>query len=336
MGIEIRKRSLDDPQVDEFLAGQTTYLFQQPVWARALSALGHEVAYWCLQEDGRIVLAQPAICLRLGFFNLLYGGLPYGFAVGNVGRHDEFVGLLAEAARREGIHRIRLSRNLYDPDLVPAGCSAHEHVQHVLHFAGRSEEEVWGDFKRRVRHDVRVAMGRKVEVKDARTEADRAVIFEMYYRTMARNRTYVVWPRGLIEAMWRLLVEPGRGEMMISWHDGEPLAAMITFYDGPRCFAFLGASSGTKRNLRPNDLLFWEAMKRAMARGCQDFDFMMSSRDDCALIAFKDKWGATRHPFLFFEKDLAWLRCWAWNLAFRAARTRLGGAMLRWLRRRKG
>jgi len=332
----VRKRRFDDPQVDGFLAGQTTYLFQQPVWARALSALGHEVAYWCLQEDERIVLAQPAIYLRLGFFNLLYGGLPYGFAVGNVDRYDEFVGLLAEAARREGVHRIRLSQNLYDPDLVPAGCSAHEHVQHVLHFAGRSEAEVWGDFKRRVRHDVRVAMGRGVEVKDARTEADRAVIFEMYYQTMARNRTYVVWPRGLIEAMWRLLVEPGRGEMMISWHDGEPLAAMVTFYDGPRCFAFLGASTGSKRNLRPNDALFWEAMKRAMARGCQDFDFMMSSRDDGALIAFKDKWGATRHPYLFFEKDLARLRCGAWNLAFRAAQTRLGGAMLRWVRRRRG
>ena len=336
MGIEIRKRSLDDPQVDEFLAGQTTYLFHQPVWARALSALGHEVAYWCLQEDERIVLAQPAIYLRLGFFHLLYGGLPYGFAVGNVGRHDEFVGLLAEAARREGIHRIRLSRNHYDPDLAPAGYTVQEHMQHVLHFAGRGEGEVWRDLKRRVRHDVRVAQKRGVVVKDAVGEADRETIFRMYCQTMARNRTYVVWPRALIEEVWRLLVEPGRGEMMISWHDGEPLAAMITFYDGPRCFAFLGASSGTKRNLRPNDLLFWEAMKRAMARGCQDFDFMMSSRDDGALIAFKDKWGATRHPFLFFEKDLAWLRCRAWNLAFRAARTRPGGAMLRWLRRRKG
>ncbi|HUU35668.1 MAG TPA: GNAT family N-acetyltransferase [Vicinamibacterales bacterium] len=142
------------------------------------------------------------------------------------------------------------------------------------------------------------------------------------------------WRTGAFRRMsglcWR-----GRGEMMISWHDGEPLATMITFYDGPRCFAFLGASTGSKRNLRPNDALFWEAMKRAMARGCQDFDFMISSRDDGALIAFKGKWGATRHPFLFFERDLAWLRCRVWNLAFRVARTSVGGAVLRWLRRRK-
>jgi hypothetical protein len=198
LGIEVRKRSLDDPQVDEFLAGQTTYLFHQPVWARALSALGHEVAYWCLQEDERIVLAQPAIYLRLGFFNLLYGGLPYGFAVGNVGRHDEFVGLLAEAARREGIHRIRLSRNHYDPDLAPAGYTVQEHMQHVLHFAGRGEGEVWRDLKRRVRHDVRVAQKRGVVVKDAVGEADRETIFRMYCQTMARNRTYIVWPRALI------------------------------------------------------------------------------------------------------------------------------------------
>ncbi|MGB2753822.1 MAG: GNAT family N-acetyltransferase [Phycisphaerae bacterium] len=334
MAAEVRKRRLDDPQVGEFLARQETYLFQEPVWGRVLESLGYEVAYYCLEDEGgRIVLAQPAIYLRLGFFNLLYGGLPYGFAVGDLSRHQELADGIARVARAEGTHRVRLSRCTCDPDITPAGYVPQEHLQHVLHFGGRSEEEVWRDLKLRVRHDVRVAQGRGVVVKDAVGEADRDTIFRMYCQTMARNRTYVVWPRGLMEAMWRFLVEPGRGEMMISWHDGEPLAAMITFYDGPRCFAFLGASSGTKRNLRPNDALFWEAIKRAMARGCQDFDFMMSSRDDGALIAFKDKWGATRHPFLFFEKDLAWLRFRAWNLAFRAARTRPGGAVLRWLRR---
>ena len=336
MAAEVRKRRLDDPQVGEFLARQETYLFQEPVWRQVLSSLGYEAAYYCLEDGGRIVLAQPVLHMRLGFFHLLYGGLPYGFAVGDLTRYQELVDGLARLAAAEGAHRVRLSRNYYDPNLAPAGYTVQEHAQHVLHFGGRTEDEIWRDLKRRVRHDVRVAMSRGVEVKDARTEADRAVIFEMYYQTMARNRTYLIWQPALIEETWRLLVEPGRGEMMISWHDGEPLAAMITFYDGPRCFAFLGASTGSKRNLRPNDALFWEAMKRAMARGCQDFDFMMSSRDDGALIAFKDKWGATRHPFLFFEKDLSCLRCWAWNLAFRAARTQLGGAMLRWVRRRKG
>ena len=333
MAAEVCKRQSDDAEVADFLAGQDTYLFQEPVWGQVLSSLGHEAAYYCLEDGGRIVLAQPVLHMRLGFFHLLYGGLPYGFAVGDLSRYQELTAGIARTARAEGVHRIRLSRCACDPDITPAGHVPQEHLQHVLHFGGRSEEEVWRDLKRRVRHDVRVAQGRGVVVKDAVGEADRDTIFRMYCQTMARNRTYIVWPRALIEEVWRLLVEPGRGEMMISWHDGEPLAAMITFYDGPRCFAFLGASSGTKRNLRPNDLLFWEAMKRAMARGCQDFDFMMSSRDDEPLIAFKDKWGATRHPFLFFEKDLAWLRCWVWNLAFRAARTRPGGAVLRWLRR---
>ncbi|HUX02409.1 MAG TPA: GNAT family N-acetyltransferase [Phycisphaerae bacterium] len=333
MAADVRKRGLDDPEVAGFLARHETYLFQEPVWGRVLSSLGHEAAYYCLEEGNRIVLAQPVLHMRLGFFHLLYGGLPYGFAVGDLSRYQELAAGTARTARAEGAHRVRLSRCAHDPDVAPAGYAVHEHVQHMLHFGGRSEEEVWQGFKRRVRHDVRVAMGRGVVVRDAVGEEDRDTIFRMYCRTMARNRTYIVWPKNLIEEVWRLLVEPGRGEMMISWHDGEPLAAMITFYGGRRCFAFLGASTGAKRNLRPNDILFWEAMKRAVARGCEDFDFMMSSCDDKALIAFKDKWGAERRPFLFFEKDLSHLRCLAWNVAFRAARTPPGGAVLRWLRR---
>ena len=333
MAAEVRKRRLDDPEVAEFLAAHQAYLFQEPVWGRVLATLGYEAAYYCLEDAGRIVLAQPTLHMRFGFFHLLYGGLPYGFAVGDPARYQDLAEGLAQAAKAEGAHRVRLSRCSYDPDAAPAGYVRQEHVQHVLRFEGRSADDLWRGLKRRVRHDVRVAEGRGVVVRDACTPEDRRIIFRMYCQTMARNRTYIVWPQALIEEVWRLLVEPGRGEMMISWHDGEPLASMITFHGGDRCFAFLGASTGADRNLRPNDILFWEAMTRALARGCREFDFMMSSRDDAALIAFKDKWGAQRRPFVFFEKDLAPLRCRLWNLAFRVARTRPGGAVLRWLRR---
>ena len=334
--VEIRKRGLDDPGVAEFLAANDAYLFQQPVWGRVLEALGHPVGYYCLEEDGRIRIAQPFLLMRIGFFRLLYGDMPYGFAVGDVSRYQEFAERLADAARRDGVHRIRLSRNTYDPDVAPPGWHVQEHFQHVLHFEGRSEEQLWADFKRRVRHDVRVAERRGVVVKDAAHQADRDIIYDMYYRTMARNRTYVVWPRELLERIWNLIVEPGNGEMILSWHRGEPLAAMVTFYSGRRCFAFLGASTGEKRNLRPNDALFWEAIRRAIARRCDDWDFMMSPATDTALIAFKDKWGAVRHPFRFYEKDLAPVACKAWNLAFRIARTRTGGALLRALRKLTG
>ncbi|MGB2755183.1 MAG: GNAT family N-acetyltransferase [Phycisphaerae bacterium] len=336
MACIIRKRELDDPQVEAFLAGRETYLFQEPVWGEVLASLGFSLAYYCLEDEGRIVLAHQMARVRVGFFHLLCGGLPYGFAVGNVGWHDEFVGLLAEAARREGIHRIRLSRNHYDPPFEPEGYDVQEHVLHILHFAGRTEDQVWKDFKSRIRRDVRLGERRGVAIESADSPEARDELFQMYRDTMARNRTIVTWRRAMIEKAWNRLVAEGRGEMLLARFEGEPVAGIVTLYSGPRCFYFLGASSGTHRNLCPNDAVVWEAIRRALARGCEVFDLMTSSRDDAPLMEFKAKWGATQHPFYFYEKDLSRWRCRLFDLALWAVRTRVGGALLRFLTGRGG
>jgi hypothetical protein len=332
----IRKRELDDPQVEAFLAGRETYLFQEPVWGEVLASLGFSLAYYCLEDEGRIVLAHQMARVRAGFFDLLCGGLPYGFAAGDMSRHEEFVRLLAGSAHAEGIHRIRLSRNHYDPPFEPEGYDVQEHVLHILHFAGRTEDEVWKAFKSRVRRDVRLAERRGVAIESADSPEARDELFQMYCDTMARNRTIVTWRRGMIEKAWDLLVSRGRGEMLIARYEGEPVAGIVTFYSARRCFYFLGASSGTHRNLCPNDVVVWEAMRRALARGCEVFDLMTSSRDDAPLMEFKAKWGATQYPFYFYEKDLAPLRCCLFDLACWAVRTRVGGALLRFLKGRGG
>jgi hypothetical protein len=63
---------------------------------------------------------------------------------------------------------------------------------------------------------------------------------------------------------------------------------------------------------------------------------MTSSRDDAPLMEFKTKWGATPHPFYFYEKDLSPMWCRLFDLALWAVRTRAGGAMLRFLKGRGG
>ncbi|MBN2583280.1 MAG: GNAT family N-acetyltransferase [Planctomycetes bacterium] len=334
MSTELVKRPGNDASVEAFFAAQPSYLFQQPVWLKVLEPLGYETAYYCLEEDGRIRLAQPAAHMRLGFFHMLYCGLPYGMAAGDTSRMAELIERLPAAARREGAHRIRMSHNLYDPEVtLSTGYDVQEHVQQVLHFAGRGEEQLWNDFKGRVRRDVRLAERRGVVVEEARDAAARDALFAMYSATMVRNESFNVWSRPMIERMWELICEPGQGEMLLARHEGEPLAGIATFYSGKRCFYFLGASSGAKRSLCPNDAVIWEGIRRAVARGCDDFDFMISSRDDQPLIDFKAKWSTDSHPFRFYERDLSSLHCKAWQLAFKIARTHLGTQLLRLVKR---
>ncbi|NLX59489.1 MAG: GNAT family N-acetyltransferase [Phycisphaerae bacterium] len=334
MSTELVKRPADDAAVEAFFGSRPSYLFQEPVWQKVLEPLGYELSYYCLEDDGHIVLAQPAARMRLGFFRMLYCGLPYGMAAGDTSRLGELAERLPAVARREGIHRIRMSHCCYDPQVaLPPPYTMQEHVQQVLHIAGRSEEQLWEDFKGRVRRDVRLAERRGVVVEETRDAAARDALFAMYSATMVRNDSFNVWSRPMIERMWEHLCEPGRGEMLVARHEGEALAGIATFYSGKRCFYFLGASSGVKRALCPNDAVIWEGIRRAVARGCEDFDFMISSRDDQPLIDFKAKWSTESHPFRFYERDVAPLTCKVWQLAFRAARTRLGTRLLRLMKR---
>ncbi len=334
MALEIRKHANDDPTVAAFIGEHETYLFQKPLWSQVLESLGYATAYYCLEDDGRIVLAQPVVDMQVGFFRILYCGVPYGGAVGEESHVASFLEQLPAVARREGYHRIRLSRSFYDPPFSPPGYKVQEHVQQVLHFSGRSIEQVWDDFKSRVRRDVRLAERRGVTIETASDPAARQALFAMYAKTMDRNTAFVLWLPEMLEQLWTRIVEPGWGEMLIARHESEPLAGLVALYSGRRCFYFIGASSGAKRNLCPNDAVIWEAICRASARGCDDFDFMMSSHDDQLLIDFKAKWGAARYPFLFYERDLRPLYCAAWDLSFRLAKTRLGYWAARLIKRR--
>jgi lipid II:glycine glycyltransferase (peptidoglycan interpeptide bridge formation enzyme) len=330
---QVRKREIDDPAVAEFLRGHGAYVFQEPAWCRVMASRGLQTGYYTLEDDGRMVLAQPASRMQLGFFRLLYCGLPYGGPVGDASRVAEFFDGLGRTARAEGIHRVRLSHNLYDADLGDlAGCKVQDAVQQVLHFEGRTEERIWEAMKSRTRRDARLAPKRGVTVASAAGAADREDLFGMYARTMVRNETFAVWKREMVETIWQLLVQPGQGEMLIARLEGRPLAGLISLYSGKRCFYFLGASSGEHRNLCPNDAVIWEAIRRAIARGCDDFDFMISASDDTHLIEFKSKWNTVRHPFRFYECDLSPLVCGLWNVSFQIARTRLGGRIIRRLR----
>jgi len=333
VSVELRKRDLDDPAPAALVADPAAYIFQQPAWARILATLGHSVAYYCLEEGGRVLAAQPAAELRLGLFRLLYAGLPYGGPVGDAARFDEYFARLADFARAEGIHRVRASRNFFDAPFAPEGWRVQEHAQHVLSFGGRSEEEVWRGFKGRVRRDVRIAEKAGAVIETASDPAKRDALFALHAQTMARNETFVFWTRGMIEEVWRGLIEPGGGEMLLIRHEGEPLGGLISLYSGRRCFYFLGASGGRKRNLCSNDAVLWEAMRRALARGCEDFDFMISSRQDQRLIDFKEKWGAVCRPFHFHERDVRPVACRLWDAALAAARTRPGAWLLRLVRR---
>ena len=60
--------------------------------------------------------------------------------------------------------------------------------------------------------------------------------------------------------------------LYIAEHEGEEIASIMTLFSHDEAIYLYGASSNNKRNLMPNHLLQWTAMKDAKAYGCKYYD----------------------------------------------------------------
>jgi lipid II:glycine glycyltransferase (peptidoglycan interpeptide bridge formation enzyme) len=101
-------------------------------------------------------------------------------------------------------------------------------------------------------------------------------------------------------------MQAGLAHALIAEVEGDPVAHVILFHFGDKCWYFYGASSETHREKMPNYALQWEAIRWAKAQG----------------YAVYDMWGA---PDDFVESDRMW-GVYEFKRGFRGIVTRHIGA----------
>ena len=169
---------------------------------------------------------------------------------------------------------------------------------------GRSEAELLAAFSPNTRRKVRLAERREVRVRAA-TVDELGTLYELYRITGARDG-FLIRPQSYYHQAWGSFLQAGLAHALIAEHQGVPLAHVILFHFGERCFYFYGASSGAERQRMPNYALQWEAMLWARAQGYRSYDL----------------WGA---PDVFDESDPLW-GVYGFKRGFRGVITRSVGA----------
>lgn len=195
----------------------------------------------------------------------------------------------------------------------------------------QTEDALLAAMSQNTRRKVRVAERDGVTVRAATTD-ELPVLYALYKETGARD-DFLVRPQWYYEQAWRTFMQAGLAHVLIAEYEGQPLAHVILFHFGPKCWYLYGASGDRERNRMPNYLLQWETIKWAKAQGYQQYDM----------------WGA---PDVFDESDSLWgvfqfkrgfrgtvvRYIGAWDYApfpiLYSLYTRLWPRLLGWLRRR--
>jgi lipid II:glycine glycyltransferase (peptidoglycan interpeptide bridge formation enzyme) len=138
----------------------------------------------------------------------------------------------------------------------------------------------------------------------------------------ARRDGFVVRARSYFEKLWDELEPPGMLKMFIADFEGAPIAGILLTCMGERVIYTYGASSNEHRNVMPNHLIQWTAIRWAVEHGYRIYDFrgvspMRSGQaveeHIAGLNRFKEGFGA-RYVEYAGEFDLplrpAWYTLW--------------------------
>ena len=166
------------------------------------------------------------------------------------------------------------------------------------------EDDILMAMSGNTRRKIRTAAKKGVTVRFGGMD-DLQTLYDLYSTTGDRN-AFTIRPFDYYTQVWALFIEAGLAHPLIAEFEGQPIAHVILFHFGRKCWYFYGASSNTERSRMPNYALQWEAMKWAKAQGYTTYDM----------------WGA---PNAFNEQDSLW-GVYEFKRGFRGTVTRHIGA----------
>ena len=197
---------------------------------------------------------------------------------------------LDEERRAHGVAYLQLHGPLRGAHPLPSGA-----VTHVLQL-DPNPERVEARFSSTTARNVRLGRERGIVVRQAVTEED---VSSTYYRLHVETRRRLgvpAQPRRFFRLLWSRLLDQRLGFALIAEHAGTPVAGAIFLqWNGSVVYKY-GASDDAHWALRPNNVLFHEAIRSSCLEGCRRFDFGRSELVAEGLRRFKSSWGAEELP----------------------------------------
>jgi FemAB-related protein (PEP-CTERM system-associated) len=153
---------------------------------------------------------------------------------------------------------------------------------------------LWKGFRDKIRNSVRKAQKNGLELRAGHEQ------LPPYYDILAENMHRKGTPIYGFTFMQRLAQALGdRAEVLTLWWRGRAVsAALVVYYRGVVYVPF-ASSRRSAFHLAPNNLLYWEIMKRGCEREMSLLDFGRSPRE-ASTLQFKLGWGAQTVPLPFY------------------------------------
>jgi CelD/BcsL family acetyltransferase involved in cellulose biosynthesis len=288
--------SVEDPSWLELVRGDPAALpFHHPAWTLLLaeSYSFKPFVLALVEKSGRMVAGIPVVEVGGRVRGRRWVSLPFTDTCPPLGPEagaNSLAAEIEEARREAGIASVEVRARIAG---APPGEQAA--LLHVLSLTS-DPEQVAESFRPSVRRNIRVAEKGPAAVRIAATESDLTERFYRLHLDTRRRLGLPVQPRRFFRLLWSQMIQPGLGRVLLVDVGSDTVAAAV-FLTWNRSVVYkYGASDPRHWPLRPNNLLFWEAIKWACENGYERLDFGRTDLDSPSLRRFKVGWAAQEHP----------------------------------------
>lgn len=242
------------------------HILQSSAWGQLKTVFGWEPVRIVNEQSGAQLLFRkvlPGVC---------FGYLPKG----PVGSADAALFAEIDAVCQEhNAFFLRLEADRNDISITDPKSGGYKEVSRsiqprrtiIIDLKG-NDDDLLARMKQKTRYNIRLARKKGVIVT---TSSDIALFARLMDVTGERDQFGVHNQRYYQKAMDAFASE-NDCQLLVASYEGEPLAAIMVFAYSQRAYYLYGASGNDNRNLMPNYLLQWEAMKWAASKGCTEYD----------------------------------------------------------------
>jgi hypothetical protein len=154
---------------------------------------------------------------------------------------------------------------------------------------GRSMQQLFHDFHRDcVQRKIRRAEREKLHYEEGTSE----ILLQKFYDLVMITRRRQFLPPQPLSWFRRLLAAFGGDlKIRVATKDGLPIASILTLTHKKTMVYKYGASDARFHRFGAVAFLFWNAIRDAKDRGCEQFELGRSDSGNLGLISFKERWG---------------------------------------------
>jgi CelD/BcsL family acetyltransferase involved in cellulose biosynthesis len=160
---------------------------------------------------------------------------------------------------------------------------------------------LWNNIHSTGRRAIRKAQNNKITTRIAESKKELRAFFELHLRIRKYKYHLLAQPYAFFENIWDNFVEQGNGALFLAIHDGQIIGGVFFLVWNNRFYYKFNASDASNIELRPNDLVIWEASKYGINKGYFYLDLGLSSIEQEGLIRYKRKFSTDEKTITFLK-----------------------------------